>query len=78
MLSDSRICKWTHKLFEYAENDGIPKKICHNDINSNNILMNDDVLEIIDRELEGYNDPASSSDVLLIYSIKLILKLTGC
>ena len=46
------------KLYNYAEKDGIKKTMCHNDINQDNCLLNDDSFHIIDWEFAGFNDPA--------------------
>lgn len=45
------------KLQKYADMDGIKHTMCHNDINSDNVLLTDDTLDIIDWEFAGYNDP---------------------
>lgn len=46
------------KLYEYTEKDGIQKTMCHNDINQDNCLLNDEEFNIIDWEFAGFNDPA--------------------
>ncbi len=46
------------RLYAYTQKDGIPKTMCHNDINQDNCLLNDSGLNIIDWEFAGYNDPA--------------------
>lgn len=46
------------KLYAYAERDGIKKTMCHNDINQDNCLLNDDSFNVIDWEFAGFNDPA--------------------
>lgn len=46
------------KLYAYTERDGIPKTMCHNDINGDNCLLNDHQFEVIDWEFAGFNDPA--------------------
>ena len=46
------------KLYDYTERDGIKKTMCHNDINQDNCLLNDEEFNIIDWEFAGYNDPA--------------------
>lgn len=45
------------RLQKYADMDGIKHTMCHNDINSDNVLLTDDTLDIIDWEFAGYNDP---------------------
>lgn len=46
-----------YKLYAYAEKDGIQKTMCHNDINQDNCLLNDNEFNVIDWEFAGYNDP---------------------
>ena len=46
------------RLQKYADMDGVPHTMCHNDINIDNILVTDTTLDIIDWEFAGYNDPA--------------------
>lgn len=46
------------RLFAYAERDGVPKRMCHNDINADNVLVTDTTFDIIDWEFAGFNDPA--------------------
>ncbi len=46
------------RLYDYTERDGIEKRMCHNDINADNILITDTTFDIIDWEFAGYNDPA--------------------
>lgn len=46
------------KLYAYSEKDGIKKTMCHNDINADNCLLNDQGLNVIDWEFAGFNDPA--------------------
>lgn len=46
------------RLFAYTEMDGIQKTMCHNDINGDNCLLNDQQFEVIDWEFAGFNDPA--------------------
>lgn len=46
------------RLFQYAEQDGIPKTMCHNDINGDNCLLTENSFDVIDWEFAGYNDPA--------------------
>ena len=46
------------KLFAYTERDGIGKRMCHNDINADNVLVTDATFDIIDWEFAGFNDPA--------------------
>ncbi len=45
------------RLQKYADMDQIKHTMCHNDINSDNILVTDTTLDIIDWEFAGYNDP---------------------
>jgi len=45
------------KLQKYADMDGIQHTMCHNDINSDNVLLTETTLDIIDYEFAGYNDP---------------------
>lgn len=45
------------KLQKYADMDGFKHTMCHNDINSDNVLLTDTTLDIIDWEFAGYNDP---------------------
>ena len=45
------------RIFAYCEKDGIPKTLCHNDINGDNVLLTDDSFDVIDYEFAGYNDP---------------------
>lgn len=46
------------RLHSYAERDGVPKTMCHNDINIDNVLLSEDgTLDIIDYEFAGWNDP---------------------
>ncbi len=45
------------KLQKYADMDGIPHTMCHNDINIDNVLLTGTTLDIIDWEFAGYNDP---------------------
>ena len=45
------------KLQKYADMDGVPHTMCHNDINIDNVLLTQDTLDIIDWEFAGYNDP---------------------
>ena len=46
------------KLQKYADMDGVPHIMCHNDINIDNVLLSEDgTLDIIDYEFAGYNDP---------------------
>ncbi len=45
------------RLQKYADMDGIPHTMCHNDINIDNVLLTDTTLDIIDWEFAGYNDP---------------------
>lgn len=45
------------KLQKYADMDGIPHTMCHNDINVDNVLLTDTTLDIIDWEFAGFNDP---------------------
>ncbi len=44
-------------VYAYVEKDGIRKTMCHNDINQDNCLLNDEEFDIIDWEFAGYNDP---------------------
>lgn len=44
-------------LKQYADKDGIPHTMCHNDINADNVLLTEDALDIIDWEFAGFNDP---------------------
>ena len=53
------------RLQKYADMDGVPHTMCHNDINIDNILVTDTTLDIIDWEFAGYNDPAMTLDELL-------------
>ena len=46
------------RIFNYAERDGIPKTMCHNDINGDNCLLTETSFDVIDWEFAGYNDPA--------------------
>ncbi|MBO5382233.1 MAG: NTP transferase domain-containing protein [Bacteroides sp.] len=46
-----------YKLYAYAEKDGIKKTMCHNDINGDNCLLNDEEFNVIDWEFAGFNDP---------------------
>lgn len=46
------------RLFAYAERDGVEKRMCHNDINADNVLVTDDTFDVIDWEFAGFNDPA--------------------
>ena len=46
------------RLYAYTEKDGFEKRMCHNDINADNVLVTDDSFDIIDWEFAGYNDPA--------------------
>lgn len=46
------------RLYRYAEMDGVGKRMCHNDINADNVLVTEDSFDIIDWEFAGYNDPA--------------------
>ena len=46
------------RLQAYAERDGIKKTMCHNDINGDNCLLNDEGFNVIDWEFAGFNDPA--------------------
>lgn len=46
------------RVFRYAEKDGIAKTMCHNDFNSDNCLLTDSSLDLIDYEFAGFNDPA--------------------
>lgn len=52
--------EWTaiRQLFAYTERDGIKKTMCHNDINQDNCLLNNEEFNVIDWEFAGYNDPA--------------------
>lgn len=45
------------RLQKYADMDGVKHTMCHNDINSDNVLLTDTTLDIIDWEFAGYNDP---------------------
>lgn len=45
-------------LYAYTEKDGFRKTMCHNDINQDNCLFNNERLDIIDWEFAGFNDPA--------------------
>lgn len=47
-----------NKLYAYTEKDGFEKRMCHNDINADNVLVTDDTFDIIDWEFAGFNDPA--------------------
>ena len=46
------------RLKHYADCDGIPRTMCHNDINIDNVLWTGTTLDIIDWEFAGFNDPA--------------------
>ena len=46
------------RLQAYAEKDGFPKTMCHNDINGDNCLLTDTSFDVIDWEFAGWNDPA--------------------
>ena len=46
------------RLYAYAEQDGVKKTMCHNDINGDNCLLNDKGFNVIDWEFAGWNDPA--------------------
>lgn len=46
-------------LYDFAESDGITKRICHNDCYSPNFLTNGSVMYLIDWEYSGNSDPAS-------------------
>lgn len=46
------------RLFAYTERDGVEKRMCHNDINADNVLVTDSTFDIIDWEFAGFNDPA--------------------
>lgn len=46
------------RLYAYTEMDGIPKTMCHNDINGDNCLLTDSSFDVIDWEFAGWNDPA--------------------
>lgn len=46
------------RLFAYAERDGVEKRMCHNDINADNVLVTDSTFDVIDWEFAGFNDPA--------------------
>lgn len=46
------------KIYAYTEMDGIQKTMCHNDINGDNCLLNEETFDIIDWEFAGWNDPA--------------------
>ena len=46
------------RLQKYADMDGVPHTMCHNDINIDNILVTDTTLDIIDWEFAGHHDPA--------------------
>lgn len=45
------------RLQKYADMDGVEHTMCHNDINTDNVLLTDTTLDIIDWEFAGYNDP---------------------
>ena len=45
-------------LYEYTKKDGFELRMCHNDINADNVLVTDTTFDIIDWEFAGYNDPA--------------------
>jgi CTP:phosphocholine cytidylyltransferase-like protein/thiamine kinase-like enzyme len=47
------------KIYNFAEKDGILKRICHNDCYSPNFLTNNQVMYLIDWEYSGNSDPAS-------------------
>lgn len=47
-----------NRLYEYAKKDGFELRMCHNDINADNVLVTDTTFDIIDWEFAGYNDPA--------------------
>ena len=47
-----------NKLYAYTEKDGFEKRMCHNDINADNVLVTDTTFDVIDWEFAGYNDPA--------------------
>lgn len=47
-----------NKLYEYTKKDGFELRMCHNDINADNVLVTDTTMDIIDWEFAGYNDPA--------------------
>lgn len=49
--------KEARAIYDYAEMDGIRKTMCHNDINQDNCLLNDNEFDIIDWEFAGFNDP---------------------
>lgn len=46
------------ELYAYAERDGVEKRMCHNDINADNVLVTDSSFDVIDWEFAGFNDPA--------------------
>lgn len=46
------------RLQKYADMDGIKHTLCHNDIKSDNVLITEDTLDIIDWEFAAYSDPA--------------------
>jgi len=46
------------KIYAYTEMDGVQKTMCHNDINGDNCLLNEETFDIIDWEFAGWNDPA--------------------
>ncbi len=46
------------RLFAYAERDGVGKRMCHNDINADNVLVTGSTFDVIDWEFAGFNDPA--------------------
>lgn len=48
----------SYKLYAYTEKDGVKKTMCHNDINQDNLLLNDNEFNVIDWEFAGFNDPA--------------------
>jgi len=55
-------------LYTNVENDGIKKRICHNDCYSPNFLTNGDVMYLIDWEYSGNSDPASDLGTFLCCS----------
>lgn len=49
--------KMIEELKAFADKDNIQKVMCHNDINSDNVLLTNKSFDIIDWEFAGFNDP---------------------
>lgn len=54
------------RLWHYAELDGVPKVLCHNDTYAVNWIVGEDVLCMIDWEYAGVNDPYNDIATLTV------------